>query len=252
MQQREYDQLKVEIHQNREDMGLAAARRTAELIRKIAREKGRVNMIFAAAPSQNEVLKSLRETADIPWEKVNALHMDEYLGLDERAPQRFSNYLQDHIFKFISCGSVHFINTAASQSEEEIRRYSDLLENFPPDIVCMGVGENGHIAFNDPPDADFNDPFFVKEIQLDEKSRIQQVHDGCFAKLDDVPRRALTLTVPALFSGKHLICAVPTKFKAAAVKAMLSEDISPDCPASILRKHEDAVLYLDRESASLI
>ena len=247
-----YDSLRVEIHDDRKSMGNSAAERTAGLIRAVAGRKGSVNMIFAAAPSQNDLLAALCGMSDIPWDKVNALHMDEYLGLGSDAPQRFANYLKEHLFNHVECREVNFIDTAASDSDSEIGRYSDLLKKYPPDIVCLGIGENGHIAFNDPPVADFKDPALVKAIELDEVSRIQQVHDGCFDSLDKVPRRALTLTVPALFSGVNMVCVVPTKYKAEAVRRMLTGEISTECPASILRNHSSATLYLDNESSALL
>ena len=252
MEKSTVEKLNVEIHPVREEMGKAAAERCAGLIRKIAAEKGTVSMIFAAAPSQNDLLESLRNIPDIPWQAVTAFHMDEYIGLPAGAPQLFSSYLKEHLFNHVQCREVHYINAAAPDVDAETKRYSDLLRSFPVDIVCMGIGENGHIAFNDPPVADFSDPVLIKTVTLDEKSRVQQVHDGCFPNIDSVPKNALTLTIPALVSAQHLLCVVPTRLKAQAVNAMLTQDVSTDCPASVLRRHGSAYLYLDRESASLL
>ena len=209
-------------------------------------------MIFAAAPSQNEVLASLALDKEIPWERVNAFHMDEYIGLPADAPQGFGNFLKAHIFGLAPFKSVNYMDISAEDAEAECARYSALLAQYPTDIVVMGIGENGHIAFNDPPVADFADPKAVKPVLLDEICRNQQVNDGCFATIDDVPKYAITLTVPTLFAGKNLFCIVPAKTKANAVKATICGEIGEACPATILRRHENAILYLDGDSSSLL
>ncbi|MBR6793974.1 MAG: glucosamine-6-phosphate deaminase [Clostridia bacterium] len=228
-------------------MGHAAGLEIAECLRKLLEEQEEVNVIFAAAPSQNETLRTLREQPDIDWSRVNAFHMDEYIGLDPKAPQCFSNFLEDAIFSRVPFKKVFKLNPA-NDPEAEIGRYTALLREYPTDIVCMGIGENGHIAFNDPGVADFNDPAAVKRAALDEVCRTQQVHDGCFAALDEVPKEALTLTVPTLMAGKHLFCMVPAATKRQAVTRMLTEEITPDCPCTILRRHADATLYCDFDS----
>ena len=233
-------------------MGRAAAADVKAAILRALSEKETINMIFAAAPSQNEVLANLAHDGEIPWERVNAFHMDEYIGLDKSAPQGFGNFLRDHIFGIAPFESVNYIRIDAPDAEEECRRYSKLLSENPVDIVVLGIGENGHIAFNDPPFADFDDDRLVKTVKLDEVCRNQQVNDGCFAKIDDVPTHALTLTVPALMSGKELYCIVPAKTKANAVAKTVNGEITEDCPASVLRTHDCATLYLDPDSASLI
>ena len=209
-------------------------------------------MIFAAAPSQNEVLYALATDREIPWSRVNAFHMDEYIGLDADAPQGFGNFLKAHIFGLADFKSVSYIDISATDAEKECARYAELLAQYPTDIVVMGIGENGHIAFNDPPVADFNDGKAVKPVELDEICRNQQVNDGCFAKLYDVPKTAITLTVPTLFAGDHLFCIVPAKTKANAVRATLCDEINEKCPATILRRHKSAILYLDGDSSSLL
>ena len=209
-------------------------------------------MIFAAAPSQNEVLANLANDKEIPWGRVNAFHMDEYIGLDKDAPQGFGNFLCEHIFGIAPFKSVNYIRIDAPDADEECRRYSELLQKNPMDIVVLGIGENGHIAFNDPPFADFNDDKLVKTVKLDEVCRNQQVNDGCFAKIDDVPTHALTLTVPALMSGKELYCIVPAKTKAKAVYETINGEVTDRCPASVLRTHKNATLYLDPDSASML
>ena len=209
-------------------------------------------MIFAAAPSQNDVLKALVEDKEIEWNRVNAYHMDEYIGLDKSASQGFGNFLKAHIFDLVDFKSVNYIDIATTDPEAEAQRYGKLLTENPTDIVIMGIGENGHIAFNDPPVADFKDKKAVKAVTLDEICRNQQVNDGCFNKIEEVPKTAITLTVPTLFAGDYLFCIVPAKTKAKAVRATLNDDINEKCPATILRRHKNAVLYLDSDSSSIV
>ena len=246
------DLLTVNIYNTRTEMGEAAAKDIKACILSLLEKKETINMIFAAAPSQNEVLASLALDKEIPWERVNAFHMDEYIGLSADAPQGFGNFLKAHIFGLAPFKSVNYIDISATDAEAECARYSALLAQYPTDIVVMGIGENGHIAFNDPPVADFADPKAVKPVLLDEICRNQQVNDGCFATIDGVPKYAITLTVPTLFAGDHLFCIVPAKTKANAVKATICGEIGEACPATILRRHENAVLYLDGDSSSLL
>ena len=246
------DLLTVNIYNTRTEMGEAAAKDIKACILSLLEKKETINMIFAAAPSQNEVLASLALDKEIPWERVNAFHMDEYIGLSADAPQGFGNFLKAHIFGLAPFKSVNYIDISATDAEAECARYSALLAQYPTDIVVMGIGENGHIAFNDPPVADFADTKAVKPVLLDEICRNQQVNDGCFATIDNVPKYAITLTVPTLFAGDHLFCIVPAKTKANAVKATICGEIGEACPATILRRHENAVLYLDGDSSSLL
>jgi glucosamine-6-phosphate deaminase len=207
-------------------------------------------MIFAAAPSQGEMLSALREHKDIDWSRVTAFHMDEYLDLPADAPQRFSSWLRKMIFDRLPFAAVHLLepgdNPAQTASE-----YAAELNAAPIDIVCCGIGSNGHLAFNDPP-ADFNDPLTVKIVSLDEKCRQQQVDDLCFATLNDVPIRALTITVPALLTGHSIFCTVPGAAKKEAVRRALLGPVTPMCPASALRLHPRCTLYLDADSAGEI
>ena len=246
------DKLEVQIYENRTLMGEAAARDIKAKIAELLSEKSEINMIFAAAPSQNDVLKSLVEDKEIEWNRVNAYHMDEYIGLDKDAPQGFGNFLKEHIFGLVSFKSVNYIDITATDPEAEAERYGKLLKENPTDIVIMGIGENGHIAFNDPPVADFKDEKWVKPVKLDEICRQQQVNDGCFASLDKVPTHAMTLTVPTLVKAPYLFCIVPAPMKAKAVYETLNGSIDEHCPASILRTHNNAVLYLDNESSKLL
>jgi glucosamine-6-phosphate deaminase len=240
----------VRIYANRLDLGRVAGLDAVERIRQLLSTQQQVTIVFAAAPSQNEFLDTLGAARGIDWGRVVALHMDEYVGVPDDAPQRFSNYLRGHIFNRVTPGQVHYLDGNAPDREAECERYSQLLRNYPVDIVCAGIGENGHLAFNDPGVADFVDPQLVKVVALTEVSRAQQVHDGCFARLSDVPTHALTLTVPALMAGRWIYCMVPGPTKTAAVAATLTRDITPDVPATILRIHPRAVFYLDTQSAA--
>ena len=252
MKNYQVDKLHVNIYETRPEMGAAAAADIAAAIREALAQKDELNMIFAAAPSQNEVLAALAADPTIPWNNINAFHMDEYIGLPADAPQGFGNFLKEHIFGLADFKEVFYIDITADDAEAECDRYAALLREYPTDIVVMGIGENGHIAFNDPPVADFADPKAVKPVELDPICRNQQVNDGCFAALDDVPKTAITLTVPTLFAGDHLFCIVPAKTKAKAVRATLCGEIGEACPATVLRRHKSAVLYLDGDSSALL
>ena len=241
------DQLTARVFDSRVSMGRAAAKDIGDEMRRLLAEKEEISMIFAAAPSQNETLSSLADEEGIDWTRVRAFHMDEYVGLAPGAPQAFSRYLKEHIFDRVPFRAVHLIDSS-NVAGEEIRRYSALLEQYPVDITVLGIGENGHIAFNDPGVADFSDPALVKTVPLDEVCRMQQVHDGCFAKIEDVPRYALTLTVPALTRAGAMFCSVPAVTKAEAVRRTVTEEISEACPATVMRRHPHAVLYCDRDS----
>ena len=246
------DKLNVKIFENRTLMGECAAKDIKEKIAELLSVKKEINMIFAAAPSQNDVLKSLVEDKSIEWNRVNAYHMDEYIGLDKNAPQGFGNFLKEHIFGLVPFKSVNYIDICVTDPEKEAERYAKLLAKNPTDIVVLGIGENGHIAFNDPPVADFKDSKLVKPVKLDEICRNQQVNDGCFKSIDEVPTHAMTLTVPALVKAPYLFCIVPAPTKAKAVKETLTGNIDEHCPASTLRLQDNAILYLDNESSKLL
>ncbi|MBR5157781.1 MAG: glucosamine-6-phosphate deaminase [Clostridia bacterium] len=231
-------------------MGAAAGGDAAAKIKELIAKKGEVNMIFAAAPSQNETLATLVAAEGIDWSKVNAFHMDEYIGLSPDAPQGFGNFLKDRIFSKLPFKSVNYIYAENETAEETCARYTKLIKENPIDIVCLGIGENGHIAFNDPWVADFNDSEVIKKVELDEVCRQQQVNDGCFAKLDDVPKFALTLTVPTLYNADYLFCTVPAPTKAEAVYKTVNNEINEDLPATIMRNHDNAVMYCDSDSGA--
>ncbi|MFK7894150.1 MAG: glucosamine-6-phosphate deaminase [Granulosicoccus sp.] len=237
----------VRVFENRSQLGQAAAMAVSLQIQQVVQAKGKARMIFAAAPSQTEFLQCLIKIPGIPWHKVTAFHMDDYIGLPTDAPQRFANWLDRHLYSRVPFGEVHRIEgsgTAQSLCDDYSRKLSDA----PIDIVCLGIGVNGHIAFNDPPVADFDDPLMVKVVGLDEVCRRQQVDDGCFSVISDVPTHAITLTVPCLLSADTLFCIVPGAQKRVAVRAALEGPLSVKCPASVLRTHQNCTLFLDAEA----
>lgn len=246
-----YEDLCVKAYESREEMGTAAAKDAAECLKRLLKEKQEVNCIFAAAPSQNEFLESLVKAQGIDWGRVHAFHMDEYCGLKQGSKGTFSRFLLNAVFTKVPFGSVHMIN-GEKDAQEECRRYGQLLQEHPTDIVFMGIGENGHVAFNDPPVADFADKALVKKVELDETCRMQQVNDGCFPSLEEVPAYALTVTVPGLMKADYHFCIVPGTRKARAVRDTLMGPVNETCPASILRRQKGACLYLDKDSAALI
>lgn len=246
------EKLEVRVFSTREDMGKQAAIDVAKVMNEHLEREEELNMIFAAAPSQQEFMQYLTANKSIKWEKVNAFHMDEYIGLDVDAPQGFGNFLKHRLFSKVPFKSVNYINGQASDPDKECERYSELLKNNSVDIVCLGIGENGHIAFNDPSVADFNDSKSVKVVELDTECRQQQVNEGLFANLDLVPKYAITVTIPQLLKAELMFCMVPAKNKAQAVYRTLNDIISENCPATILRLKDKAILYLDNESASLL
>ena len=247
-----FDLLKVCVHPDRVTMARAAARHAAQNIRR-ACDRGEARVVFACAPSQSEFLDALTSRA-LDWSRVIAFHMDEYVGVDASHPQSFRRYLHEHLFANVGAfKAFHGIDGVAPDLDGECVRYGARLASHEPiDLVCMGIGENGHLAFNDPPVANFHDPQFVKIVTLDETCRQQQVNDGCFPTLDAVPTQALTLTIPALLFTREISCVVPGERKAAAVRDALLGPIRTSCPASILRTHPRVVLHIDEAAASLL
>lgn len=241
--------MEIHISESRAELGELAARDIAAAVRSGLRKKPHLRMIFAAAPSQSAMLAALLSEPSIDWSRVTAFHMDEYIDLPEGAPQRFATWLERAFFDHVPLARVHLIRPGADP-EATGQAYASLLAEAPADIVLLGIGTNGHLAFNDPP-ADLNDPLPVRIVELDWMCREQQVLDGCFAVLDEVPRRAITLTVPTLLAGDELFCCIPGRHKAAAVKAMLESPVSGACPATALRTHPRCTVYLDRESSSM-
>ena len=233
-------------------MGAAAALDVAKRLRVLAQSQDEIRVVFPAAPSQNEFLRALIVQEDLPWQRVTAFHMDEYLGLPADAEQLFGHFLRERLFDRVPLKQVHYLDPEPEDIQAECSRYATLLQKAPIDLVCLGIGENGHLAFNDPPVADFDDPAVVKAVELDEVCRQQQVNDGAFPRFDAVPTHALTLTIPALLASKSCIAVVPGPTKTKAVAATLQGPIATSCPASILRRHSDATLYLDSDAAAQV
>ncbi|HEV2284391.1 MAG TPA: glucosamine-6-phosphate deaminase [bacterium] len=244
------DRLAVEVYRTRDEMGRAAAARAAAALRTAIDSRAQARVLFASAPSQIEFLHALGERPEVDWGRVTAFHIDEYLRLPAGAPQAFGQFLRDHLFDRVRPGRVWFLNGNAADAAGEIARYADLLREAPVDLACIGVGENGHIAFNEPGDADFDDPALLRVVALNEGSRRQQVHDGCFEALEAVPKEAITLTVPAIMRAGGIVCVVPGPTKREAIRQMLRGPVSTRCPASVLRRHPGAVLYADIDAAA--
>jgi glucosamine-6-phosphate deaminase len=243
------DVMKVHVAKSRTELGQFAAREIGKALREGLRTKAHLRLILAAAPSQSEMLAALCREPDIDWTRITAFHMDEYIGLPADALQGFANWLKREFVDHLPLARFEPINPD-NNSEAACKRYAALLAEDPIDIVLLGIGTNGHLAFNDPP-ADLNDPLPVKIVTLDTMCREQQVLDGCFATLDVVPHRAITLTIPTLLAARELFCCVPGQHKRAAVQAALESPISGDCPATALRTHSQCNLYLDHESSSM-
>lgn len=245
------DALQVKVFDTRKSLGEEAGKEAVAYLKDLLSRQEEVCVVFAAAPSQNEFLETVAAAEGVDWSRVHALHMDEYVGLPSDAPQGFGQFLRHAIFAKVPFGKVDYIGLEG-RPEDLVTRYNRILAEHHVDIVFMGIGENGHIAFNDPHVADFHDPLRIKQVALDQKCRLQQVHDGCFASLDEVPEYALTLTVPTLFSADRLFCMVPAETKADAVRATVCGPVSETCPASILRLHAHATLYVDADSGKYI
>ena len=241
------DALHIHIAESRKAMGARAAADISNEIRTCLESQTGVRMIFAAAASQSEMLAALREEKGVDWSRVTAFHMDEYLDLPADAPQRFGLWLRRAIFNHLNFAAVHLIEPGDNPASAAAS-YAAKLNAAPIDIVCCGIGTNGHLAFNDPP-ADFNDPLTVRIVELDAQCRQQQVDDRCFSTLREVPIRALTVTIPALLDAHVIFCTVPGSNKKEAVRRAITDPVGPACPATALRRHSRSTLYLDPDSA---
>lgn len=244
--------LATEIHPDRAKMGAAAAARASLILRVAIAEKGSARIILASSPSQNEFLANLTCAPNIDWSRVTIFHMDEFVGMPSFHHASFRKYQIEHVLSRIRSSAFHGLRGEDQDPFAECSRYSYLLSEAPIDLACMGIGENAHITFSDSPDANFEDPRAIRVVQLDNRSRQQQVNNGCFPDIASVPAQAITLTYPTLMAANAVICVVPGARKAQAVRAALNDPISSSCPATILRSHPNAVLYLDKDSASLL
>jgi glucosamine-6-phosphate deaminase len=213
--------------------------------------KGHVSVILASASSQLTFLHALRMKRDIEWNKIAVFHMDEYLGMSDQHPASFARFIRQELVTQVQPCAFYPIRGDSPDPDSELKRYGDLLRAYPAYVCVLGIGENGHLAFNDPP-ADFETKEVIHIVSLDRRCRMQQVNEGHFARLEDVPKQAFSLTVPALLAAKHVLAIVPEARKAMPVKAALEGPVTPDCPASILRTQPHVTMYLDKESASLL
>ncbi|MDZ7706280.1 MAG: glucosamine-6-phosphate deaminase [Trueperaceae bacterium] len=247
---RRFGDLRVEIHHDAHAAGRAAAVTAAAALRDAIARSGRARAIFATGTSQLAFFAALREVRDVAWGKVEAFHMDEYLGLDQEHPASFRTFLRRELVGPLGIGLFHGIDGDPDRAEETIAAYTARLREAPIDLCCMGIGENGHLAFNDPPLARFDDPESARVVRLDQVSRRQQVGEGHFGELADVPTHAITLTIPTLLDAGRVNVVAPETRKAEAVRAALEGPVDPGCPASILRRASNATAYLDRDAAS--
>ncbi len=250
LKEMECDKLKIRIYETNEKMGKAAAKEAAVIIKTTISNKGIANVMLATGNSQLSFLKGLRENKEIYWPGINIFHMDEYLDLPLEHSASFSLYLHKHFLSHVKVNAFFPVPGHSQNTENACKAYEYLLKAHPIDVCCMGIGENGHLAFNEPSVADFNDPVWVKVVKLEEKSRQQQIGEGYFKLLKDVPTSSITVTIPGLLAAKKILCIVPEKRKAEAVYSTLNEPINTNCPATILRKIDNALLFLDKDSAS--
>jgi glucosamine-6-phosphate deaminase len=248
---RQYDHLPVHIYSSSVAMGYCAAEQLIEIIHASIAERGMCTLIMATGNSQLPLYTALRTRTDVAWERVTVMHMDEYVGMSQDHPASFRRYMCDQFVNHVPLRAFYGIRGDSPDVEAELRRYSDLLEQYPADACVLGIGENGHLAFNDPP-ADFGTSKLVHVVKLDRVCRQQQVGEGHFTALDDVPTHAISLTVPALLSARRVLALVPEKRKAQIVLRTLTGPITPDCPASILRTRTHTTLFLDADSASYL
>jgi glucosamine-6-phosphate deaminase len=246
------DSLQVRVYANREHLAMDAAHEVNDYLQKTLANQGSAAVILATGNSQIQFLEKLIALGGIDWARVTLFHMDEYLGLSADHKASFRKYMRERVESLVKPRIFHYLEGDALEPINECERYTKLLRAQPIDLCCLGVGENGHLAFNDPPVAHFTDSRSVNIVKLDELCRKQQVGEGHFPSMEAVPQYALTLTIPTLCSAKKMICISPEKRKAAAIRDALKGEISPACPASYLRKQAHAVLLLDGDSASLL
>ncbi len=242
--------MKLEVHPSRQAAGEAAARAAAEEMRRLAQQQHNIGVIFATGASQFETLASLTSLRGLPWDQVQGFHLDEYVGIDENHPASFRRYLREKLTDRVRMANFFEIDGSADDLKAVCDEYVRKLNGAGPQLCLLGIGENGHLAFNDPAEADFHDPQAMKVVQLDQACRQQQAAEGWFPSWQQVPERALTLTIPTLFRVPKLIASVPGSRKAEAVRRTLQDPISTDCPSTLLRTHPDVTIYLDVESAA--
>ncbi len=243
--------MKIEVFKTKEECGAAAADRGADILEQAIRAKGRASFIVATGASQFDFLKALTEKEGIDWQLTTMYHLDEYIGMNADHPASFRRYLKERLIDVVRPGTVHLIQGEANDPAAECRRINDIISRDTIDVAFVGVGENGHLAFNDPPaDFDTKVPYII--VELDDACRQQQFGEGWFATLEEVPNTAISMSIQQIMKSEAIICTVPDKRKAQAVKQCFEGEISPQHPASILRKHPRAFVYLDADAASLL
>lgn len=242
--------LQIKIFTTKAELGQAAARDAAAIINRAIAERNSAHVIAATGASQFEFLDALM-LEPIDWTRVSFFHLDEYVGLSESHPASFRRYLKERIVSRVHPRAFHFINGEADDVYVECRRVGQIITQQTVDVAFVGIGENGHLAFNDPPaDFDTDEPYIV--VNLDEACRQQQVGEGWFKSIDDVPAQAISMSIRQILRSREILCIVPDQRKAEAVKASIELNVNPMHPASILQKHEGVTLYLDRDSSSLL
>jgi len=246
------DELAVRVYRAQSDLAQDAAAIAQQHLQETLARQGTAAVILATGNSQLQFLDALVALGGVDWPRVTLFHMDEYLGIDANHRASFRRYLRERVETRVRPGRFHYLEGDAMLPLKECERYAKLLSAQRIDLCCLGIGENGHLAFNDPPVADFDDPHPVKLVKLDEACRQQQVGEGHFPSLEAVPQYAFTLTIPTLCSTRRMLCIVPERRKAQAVKDALRGPISPACPASFLRRQNHCTLFLDGDSASLV
>jgi glucosamine-6-phosphate deaminase len=248
----EVGNMKLEIYASKKAAGEAAARSAAQALKQLDETRSAIGVIFATGASQLEMLHALTSMPDLPWKKVHGFHLDEYVGIDENHPASFRRYLRENLTERVEMAEFLEIDGSSPDSDRVRQDYVQQLREANPQVCLLGIGENGHLAFNDPAEAKFDDPEAMKVVTLDAACRRQQLAEGWFATFEDVPERALTLTIPTLFQVPKLIVSVPGRRKAEIVRRTLEDPISTACPATLLRTHPDVTIYLDEDSASAL
>ena len=241
--------MKIEVFKSKAECGAAAAERGAQILSKTIAAKGRASFIVATGASQFDFMKALTQKVEIEWQNTTMYHLDEYIGISDSHPASFRRYLKERLVDLVHPGTVHFIQGEAADPAAECRRMSDIISRDKIDVAFVGIGENGHLAFNDPPaDFDTEQPFIV--VELDKACRQQQYGEGWFASLEEVPTTAISMSIRQIMKSEAIICTVPDERKARAVKDCFEGEVSPMHPASILRNHPKAFVYLDEPAAS--
>ncbi len=248
----EVGKLKVQIYRSADEMAQHAAQIASEYLQEIIKQKNCAYIILATGQSQIKFLQNLVEKAELDWSKIILFHLDEYLGIESNNPASFRYYLREKVEKLVKPKEFYYIEGDSNQPLQECERYSQLLQTYPSDLVCLGIGDNGHIAFNEPAVADFEDPKIVKLVKLDSTTRRQLFNGGDFSQIELVPQYAFTVTIPVICAAKKVLCFAPGKRKAKIVKSILESSIIPKIPASILQKQSQATLFLDSDSASTL